>query len=205
LHRVIGIDFDNTLVNYDDLIHRVAVERGLIPPQAPTRKKGVRDSIRLLPEGEVLWQKVQAEVYGPRMNEALPAPAAKEFLRACAERNIPVSIVSHKTEFANYDESGINLRDAALAWIEQHGLFEIDSYGLSAKDVYFETTRAEKLGRIEALECTHFIDDLEETFLEKDFPQAVEMILYTPEADPEFTCEVALAAGWPEIRDYFFK
>ena len=31
---VLGIDFDNTLVSYDELIHRVALERGLIRDEA---------------------------------------------------------------------------------------------------------------------------------------------------------------------------
>ena len=35
----IGVDFDNTIVCYDTLFHRLAVEEGLIPPDIPPRKE----------------------------------------------------------------------------------------------------------------------------------------------------------------------
>jgi len=43
---VLGVDFDNTIVRYDDLFHRVAVERGLVPATVPARKNDVRDFLR---------------------------------------------------------------------------------------------------------------------------------------------------------------
>ena len=46
---VLGVDFDNTIVRYDELFHSVAVERGLIPATLPARKKR---SARLPPEAE---------------------------------------------------------------------------------------------------------------------------------------------------------
>ena len=49
---VIGIDFDNTIVSYDDLFHRLATERGLIPAAFPSRKTSMRDFLRQ--EAEVL-------------------------------------------------------------------------------------------------------------------------------------------------------
>ena len=35
---LIGVDFDNTIVCYDGLFHRVAVEQGLIPQKFPRVK-----------------------------------------------------------------------------------------------------------------------------------------------------------------------
>jgi hypothetical protein len=45
--------------------------------------------------------------------------------------------------------------------------------------VYFEGTRTEKIARIVALGCTHFIDDLEEVFDDPAFPSGVERLLLT--------------------------
>jgi len=42
----IGIDFDNTIVSYDTLFHRVALERGLIPISVPANKISVREYLR---------------------------------------------------------------------------------------------------------------------------------------------------------------
>lgn len=200
----IGIDFDNTLVNYDDLIHRVAAERGLIGLETDASKKQVRDTIRELPGGEAEWQKVQALVYGPRIGEATPAPGATEFLEACARHSVKVNIVSHKTEFANYDETGTNLRSAAMSWLEQHRFFDTEPYGLSGNDVYFETTRRAKLARIEHLGCTHFIDDLEETFLEESFPSGVLKLLYSTQVPAPMPPCVHLVGNWRRITDNFF-
>ena len=45
----IGLDFDNTLVSYDALLHRLAVQRELIQPTSHNGKKAIRDQIRRLP------------------------------------------------------------------------------------------------------------------------------------------------------------
>ncbi len=204
MRQIIGVDFDNTLVTYDKLIHSVALERGLIGSRTVKSKKHTRDSIRELPGGEIEWQRVQALVYGPRMMEANPARGAAEFLRTCARHRIKVRIVSHKTELANYDDTGTNLRAAALAWMDRHRLFDTKVVGLSLEDVFFEPTRRDKLERIRQLGCTHFIDDLEETFLEESFPARVEKILYTSRAGDPVRPRVALAGDWRRITDYFF-
>ena len=102
---VIGNDLDNTLATYDELLHRLAVERGIIKPSVETSKKAVRDTIRALPEGEVEWQKLQGLMYGPRMREASLSPDIKVFLQLCREQDAKIRIISHKTEFANYDDT----------------------------------------------------------------------------------------------------
>ena len=187
--NIVGIDFDNTLVAYDALIHQVAVERGLIEPGTDAAKRTVRDRIRLMPEGEIEWQKVQGLVYGPRMAQAQLMPGAADFIRQCRARGWPTYVVSHKTEFAGYDETRTNLRDAALAWMTSQRFFEPDGLGFSRDQVFFETTRGEKIARIASLGCTHFIDDLEEVFLEPSVPSGVRTFLFV---------------SWPALHDEFF-
>jgi hypothetical protein len=143
-------------------------------------------------------------VYGPRIQEATPAPGAAAFLRRCAFDGVKVNIVSHKTELANYDETGTNLRSAAMSWMERHQFFDCLSFGLSPDDVYFESTRREKLERIAHLGCTHFIDDLEETFLEEAFPAQVRRIFYSPQGREPVCANIDLAGNWDRITDYFF-
>ena len=63
----LGIDFDNTIVGYDQLFHRVAVERRLIPANLPPRKNDVRDFLRSQGR-EDDWTMLQGYVYGPRMD-----------------------------------------------------------------------------------------------------------------------------------------
>lgn len=204
IRPVIGIDFDNTLVTYDELIYLVALERGLVYSGVDKSKKHIRDSIRNLPGGETEWQKLQAVVYGPRILEARPAPGTESFLQNCARHDVKVYIVSHKTEFANYDETKTNLRSVALSWMKRHRFFDRSGSGVSRNDVYFESSRQAKLDRIRQLGCTHFIDDLEETFLEENFPANVEKILYAPHPCDNVLPGIEVAANWREITDYFF-
>ena len=197
---IIGIDFDNTIASYDGLMHRLAVEWELIPAALPQNKKAIRDAIRALPEGESKWRGLQTFSYGPGMRDALPMDGVKEFLAACKADGIPVSIVSHKTEFANFGDPGVNLRAAAVEWMSAQGLLDSREYGVGRESVYFEGTREEKIERIRSLGVTHFVDDLEETFLEGSFPQDVKRILYSPGAPRADARLWTSFPTWQEIR-----
>jgi hypothetical protein len=202
---ICGIDFDNTIVTYDELLTKIARERGLIHASGVQSKRSIRDQIRQLPDGEIEWQKCQALLYGQRISEATLAHGVSAFFLSCRERAIPVYIVSHKTEFSSYDASGTNLRAAALDWMRANRFFEPDGLGLEPNSVFFASTRSAKIERIRHLACTHFIDDLEETFLEDTFPGATARILYEPSRQGPPPPGVALMRTWQEIRDYFFS
>lgn len=205
MNPIIGVDFDNTIVSYDEVIYEVAIEQGLVPPDVSRSKKSVRDQIRQLPDGDIEWQKVQALVYGPKMGWARLIEGVAQFFKQCRQHNFEVYIVSHKTEYAHYDETRTNLRQAALDWMAQCHFFEASGLGLSPQRVYFGSTRREKIEHIERLGCTHFIDDLEEVFLEETFPAQIDKILYTPHSHASNLPGVRLMNSWNKINDYFFS
>lgn len=202
--RIIGVDFDNTLVTYDEILYTVAIKRELIPPTADKSKKIIRDRVRQLPDGEIEWQKLQASVYGPLIMEARLINGVQAFFKLCRRNGVKVYIVSHKTEFSRYDETRTNLRTAALGWLAANGFFQAEGLGLSPEDIFFGATRQEKIGYIKQLGCTHFIDDLEETFLEENFPMNVERILYAPHRQSATWPEIKVVMNWQEINEYFF-
>ena len=43
---VLGLDFDNTIIKYDELFHKVAFEKNLIPADLPKEKNTVRNYLR---------------------------------------------------------------------------------------------------------------------------------------------------------------
>ncbi len=202
---IIGVDFDNTLVNYDDVMHSVAVQWDLISPDVGKSKNDIRDRVRLLPDGEIEWQRLQSVVYGSRMNEARLIDGVETFFKLCQKHKARVYIISHKTEYANLGEMRTNLRSVAVAWMNRNRFFEANGLGLSQEAVYFESTRGEKIERIKNLECTHFIDDLEETFLEDSFPTNVEKILYAPHMQHSSLGTVRVFTNWREVNDYLFS
>lgn len=204
INCIIGVDLDNTLVSYDEVLDRVAAQEGLIPTGVHKNKKDIRDAIRQLPDGESQWRKLQAVVYGQRMDEAMLIDGVREFFDSCNRYRAKVYIVSHKTEFASAEGVTSNLHGAAMAWMERNKFFSANGFGLSPRDVYFESTRWKKVERIRCLRCTHFIDDLEETFLEDSFPAGVEKILYAPHVTPSPLQGAEVVLDWKEISDYFF-
>jgi hypothetical protein len=201
---VIGVDLDNTLVCYDELFHSAAQQERLIDSSAPKSKEQIRDAIRLLPEGEYKWTRLQAIVYGPRMSGATAFEGSEEFLRHCSERGIKTLIVSHKTKYATLDGAQVDLRESALAWMKHERFFETDGCGLSPEDVFFETTRLEKIARIRALGCTHFIDDLIEVFRESSFPRETAKLLFAPHGASFAGEEVKAFRSWHQLDEFFF-
>jgi hypothetical protein len=199
----IGIDFDNTLITYDEVFRATALKRGLIEESFDGRgKQAIRDHIRLLPDGEIAWQRLQGEVYGKGVAEARMFAGAGTFLERCRQHKLPVAIVSHKTEYGHYDPDRVNLRRAALDWMTAQGFFR--NYGLSTRDVFFESTRAAKLGRIAALSCTHFIDDLEEVLTDPGFPPGVMRILFANELQGRCQAPLVACRSWREIEEHVF-
>jgi len=201
---IIGVDFDNTLVTYDEVMYRVALERSLIHAAVPKNKKDIRDMIRLSSDGEDAWTKLQAEVYGPRMAEAQLVPGVVEFFDLCRRNRITTFIISHKTEYAKFDFTGTNLRLAALEWMRAHEFFDLKGINLNIHDVYFGATRAEKIRYIIDLGCTHFIDDLEEVFLDESFPPAVEKILFAPTTQNVQGDDYFVFQDWKGICEHIF-
>ncbi len=192
------------MVSYNQLLARIARERGLLDAGVCETKRKLRDRIRQLENGEIEWQKCQALLYGPRIGEATLIAGVPQFFERCRKLAVKVYIVSHKTEFSRYDVTGTNLRTAALQWMTAHGFFDPERLGLAEADVFFAATRQEKIERIASLGCSDFIDDLEETFLEESFPPGTTRILYEPERESPPPPGVVWMNNWQEISEYFF-
>jgi len=199
----IGLDFDNTLVLYDRAFAHYGRIMGFLPEGFAGSKVEVRRHVRALSDGPAKWTKLQASVYGPGVELAEPAPGVWAFLDRCRLEKAAVYIVSHKTETATADPDGMNLRDAARAWIARHGLTDPAKGGVHPNTVFFETTRREKIERIAALGCTHFVDDLAEVFLESGFPATTErhLLLHGGTAPPG---PYQVHCSWGDVADVLF-
>jgi len=175
----LGLDFDNTIVSYDSLFHKVAREGGWIPPDVPVSKVSVRDYLRRIGKEDV-WTEMQGYVYGPRMAEAEMFPGVREFMRWARGTGLRFCIISHKTRHPflgpRYD-----LHEAARAWVER-SLRDDDGPFVALADVYFELTKEEKLARIAALGCNMYVDDLPEILLAETFPKQAERVLFDPDS-----------------------
>ncbi len=175
---IVGIDFDNTLVQYDGLLHQCALERSLIPNSIPSQKTAVRDHIQRA-HGNDAWTELQGFVYGERIDEAPPSPGARSFVARARACGATVFVVSHKTQFPALGPR-TDLHNAARCWLRAHGFIDQEAGLPSLDSAFFETTRAAKLARIGTLGCTLFIDDLPECLEDPAFPRHTQGILFDP-------------------------
>jgi hypothetical protein len=197
---LIGIDFDNTIVSYDSLFHKVAVEQGAVPADTPCNKVAVRDHLRAIGREEV-WTEMQGYVYGARMQEAEAYPGAIEFFRWARASGIPLCIVSHKT-LHPFLGPKYDLHQAARGWIDAC-LKDEQGPLLPPERVFFELTKEAKWSRIGATGCEAFIDDLPEILLAPAFPQGVSRILFDPENHHGKETGLLRIADWQGIRAHF--
>lgn len=175
----VGIDIDNTIICYDSVLHSVASDLGLIDASMLVDKQTIRNAVRESHSDEV-WQQLQVEIYGFSIDKACLTEGVWGFLMGLKSRKIPFQLVSHKTQFPNFGDVKVDLRKAAVRFLEKNKFFDSDGLALSMSDVFFLSTREEKVNQIAALGHTVFIDDLEEVFAESAFPVNVHKLLYSP-------------------------
>ena len=197
---ILGVDFDNTIVCYDVLFHRIAMERELVPPNIAANKNAIRDYLRAAGR-EPEWTALQGEVYGARMVEADPFPAVHDFFRACRAHGITIHIISHKTRFPQGTEA-YDLHAAAHAWLKLHGFFSPEGAGLRPDQIFFELTKPAKLARIAACACTHFIDDLPEILSDSAFPADTAQLLFAPGAVAPRISGTHVFSHWSELQSH---
>ena len=200
----IGLDFDNTIVSYDALFHKVAREQDLVPPATPLNKLVVRDYLRKTGQ-EDRWTEMQGEVYGARMNEAQAYIGVVDFMRQAKKAGHMLAIISHKTRrpFAGpqYD-----LHAAASGWIVHHLVSDGEPL-IPATQIFFELTKQEKIARIADFACDVYIDDLPEILLAEGFPITTERLLFDPEQHHVEAEHHGLKPflSWSGIADYIYS
>ena len=199
----IGIDFDNTIICYDQVFAAAARQRGLVSDEWTGSKTDVREYLRSKPGGELAWQGLQGWVYGKGIVGAEIFPGVMDFLGACRLNGAGVYIVSHKTQFGHQDPDRTDLRMAARDWLRATGLIGDENSALTVNDVYFEDTQAAKVERLASLDLDVFIDDLVDVFEQPHFPQGIKSILFASSVNARPGAYKSIAS-WAEIQREVF-
>lgn len=188
----VGLDFDNTLIRYDQLFYQLACEQAELPESASPTKNGVRDYLRQH-DRESEWTALQGLVYGQYINQAQAAEGMLECLAAWQKAGIELVLVSHKTRYP-YAGPAFDLHKAARSWIETQ-LWPV----LTAFPLYFEISRTAKLARIQHLQVDIYIDDLPDIL--SDLATAVpRRWLYDPEQEQQVAEGITSFSSWQQIQ-----
>ena len=201
---MIGIDFDNTIVDYSNIFSEYAYHLGYVSTLNILSKENIKKIIFKLPEGKIKWGILQAEVYSEGIVKAKIMDGFSSFIHMCRSNNIPVSIVSHKTIYNKYDTRRRNLRKSAMKWILENEFYDQNNLGFKENQIYFEDTPMDKIKRIKKLKCTHFIDDLMSILLHPKFPSNVVKILLNVNYCNNNHEQINVCKNWKEIAKYEF-
>lgn len=157
----IGIDFDNTIINYDGLFKRLALEQNLVPKEIGETKNDVRDFLNGRGNNSA-FTKLQGEVYGKHINLASVYEGFRNFLTRRFSYNDEVFLISHKSQFPIAGEK-FDLHKSAKGFLNLNDL--IGEHVFNISNIYFEPTKEKKVDRVRQLEIDLFIDDLPEILL----------------------------------------
>ena len=194
---IIGIDLDNTVIDYTEAFLFGARQLNLIPKEWTGKKLKLKSLVKSLSEGELQWQKLQGHVYGQWIQHAKVYAGVIRFLFRCRHRGWETVVVSHKTEFGHFDHEKISLRNSAKEFLISRQIWAPDGKGL-LNDIKFEPTREQKIQVINNLQCDVFIDDLPEIFENNNFPVDSRRILFDPDKQHK-TATMEKVHSWDNV------
>ena len=176
---LIGLDFDNTIVCYNEAIALLAEELFELPADVPHTKLGLRNYLRAAGR-EPEWSAFQGELYGPGMRYAEPFDGAIATMQQLLAEGHELVIISHRSS-RPYAGEPHDLHAAARGWVADR-LQSVGLFGSVADKsaVNFLETRDQKVEMITHLGCEAFLDDLPEVLNSPGFPAAAAGILFDP-------------------------
>ena len=190
----IGLDFDNTIVCYDEAFHTLALEHKAIPADLPRKKEDVKAYLQAQGRND-FWTELQGFAYGPRMETATVFPGFEQFLSEAKSKNLEIFIVSHRSP-RPYSGLDCDLHVAARTWLQNRAWYQNGQ--IKPAQIFFEATKTGKIDKIKSLNLDVFVDDLPEILAHEDFPERTRKILFCPSGVVE-KWTGSLVRSWSEI------
>jgi len=159
----IGLDLDNTLIDYSPAFGKIASQLG------HDKKLGageIRNSLRSGNDEE--WQLLQSHLYTDGLAFAILAEKSLEFLALAKKLGSEIVIVSHKTPTTPLRFGSRDLHAPALNWLRQN---KVVPRLVSPENVHLCPTRDAKILKIAEAELDWFVDDLPEVLNHPGFPK----------------------------------
>ena len=193
---IIGIDFDNTIINYDKVFGSVALETQIISNTNLKSKLDVKTSL-ISSGNEEAWTKLQGIVYGSHIMRAEPYENFSDAFVSLLNAGHKLKIISHKTQYPFIGEQ-VNLRTAAMMWLTEKEVVGTGNKKIPKSDVFFCDTIVDKVAMQKKQGCDVFIDDLPKV-LRLMKPQ-INRVLFDPTSEIHANEEFTILRNWCDIE-----
>ena len=183
----IGIDLDNTIINYQNSFKKYLKEKKILLKQINKIKiKYIANNNSKIRN----WTAAQEEIYGYYINFAKPFEYYKEFEKFALKNRLKLYIISHKTKYSQFSKK-YNLHSMSNKWIKKNILRK-------KYRVFYVNTIDEKVKKIIEIKPDYFIDDLIKIFKNKNFPKKVKKIYFSKKKDKK----IFTLSNWKKIKNY---
>lgn len=200
MRRTLGIDLDNTIIDYSPAFFEIArVEYPQIHFGGLDKNQFKDELTKFL--GEAEWTSCQSRLYGDYIQWAKPHNGFHDVLKKIYKLDWDVKIISHKSHYSISDNS-INLRKPALDWITENVSNLFPTEFNPEHDVLFANSVTDKIRLIVETECDVFIDDLQDILLE--LPTGVNKYWIFPDSYPRSPV-IKCLPDWPSLDLNDFK
>jgi hypothetical protein len=170
----IGIDLDNTLINYSKSYPAIIKE--LNYKTKLKKRSEIKQYLKSLGDTniEFEWRKFQSYLYTKGLEYAYPSFSIKLLLRIL-NKSHDVFIVSHKTEFTSVEFGKRDLRLISMQWMKHHKL--VPEY-LDLHNIHYCNSQEDKISKINSLNLDVFIDDLGEIIYSSNLDCKIKTVLF---------------------------
>ena len=169
----IGIDLDNTIINYDNIFEKAAKNKNLVDENWCGRKENIKKEILKQKNGTLIWQFIQGEVYGDLIKNANLNTGVYQFILRALVNDCKIYIISHKTKYAQHSKK-ILLRDKSTKYLINKNIIG----KINIKNIFYENSRRDKINRINKKNLSWYIDDLSVILKDKRLENKSKKILY---------------------------
>ena len=192
----IGVDFDNTIVSYQESIKELADKFLDLPADISKTKQDVKGFLQAKGRND-LWTSFQGHLYGPGMRYAKPYEGCLEALSSLIKDGHEVRIISHRSRFP-YAGEKYDLHGYASEWIERElacaGLLDT----IKRENISFHESKEQKIGMIIKTGVEIFIDDLLSILNDEQLGNGIRKFHFCPEGNAS-SGDLITVSRWSEV------
>lgn len=192
---IIGIDFDNTIIKYDEVFYKFALKNKLIFSRKNRNKSDIKEEI-IKNFDEKAWTKLQGEVYSIGISQAKLYQNCLESLYKFDKLGHKIFIISHKTKYPVIGKK-TNLHKITNEWIINNIFKKKKFKNFNIDCVFFNEDKNQKIMKILECNCNVFIDDLEDIL--RKLPSNIMKILFSKNYSFEKKSDLIHLGDWKMI------